>query len=128
MHLAPLQDILVYSALTLFGYGTVKFAGGWMGLFLKLGGKLGGDDVAEFDAELGARRVERSDDVEPGIKRRAEPGGVSGAVEINDSRFAQRRLASGNWASGTTRLTTPRDCAVAASIVSPKYKSSRAFL
>ena len=60
-----------------------------MGLFLELGGTpadgggnaLGGDDVAEFDAEFSVRRIERADDVESDIKRRAEVCSVSGAVD-----------------------------------------------
>lgn len=52
-----------------------------MGLFLELGGApadgggnaLDGDDVAEFNAELGVRRIEPAADVEPGIKRVRKP-------------------------------------------------------
>src|SRR5215470_12833478 len=45
------------------------------------GDALGSDDFAEPLAELGPRRVERAEDVEPGIKRGAEAGGVGAAVD-----------------------------------------------
>src|SRR5689334_16977742 len=45
------------------------------------GDAFGGDDVAEFLAEFGLRRVERADDVEPGVERGAEAGGVGAAVD-----------------------------------------------
>ena len=41
------------------------------------GDAFGGDDVAEFLAEFGLGRVERADDVEPGVERGAEAGGGS---------------------------------------------------
>src|SRR5215472_6313186 len=45
------------------------------------GDALGGDNFAEPLAELGLRRVERPDDVEPGIERGAEAGGIGAAVD-----------------------------------------------
>src|SRR5947207_3334975 len=45
------------------------------------GDAFGGDEVAEFLAEFGLGRVERADDVEPGIQRGAEAGGVGAAVD-----------------------------------------------
>src|SRR5947209_19822767 len=44
------------------------------------GDAFGGDDVAEFLAEFGLGRVERADDVQPGVERGAETGGVGAAV------------------------------------------------
>jgi hypothetical protein len=42
---------------------------------------LAGDDIAEFGAELGLGRIERADDIEPGMECGAEAGGVSAAID-----------------------------------------------
>src|SRR5215468_5145969 len=44
------------------------------------GNALGCDDVAELPAEFRLRRIERADDVEPGVKRSAEAGRVGPAI------------------------------------------------
>src|SRR5215472_11044296 len=45
------------------------------------GDALGGDNFAEPLAEFGPGRVERADDIEAGIKRGAEAGGIGAAVD-----------------------------------------------
>src|SRR5262249_47188663 len=45
------------------------------------GNALGCDDVAELPAEFRLRRIERADDVEPGVKRSAEAGRVGPAID-----------------------------------------------
>src|SRR5207245_10694970 len=42
---------------------------------------LGGDEFTELGSEFGLRRVERADDVEPGIKGCAETCGVGAAID-----------------------------------------------
>ena len=39
------------------------------------------DDLPKLGAELSLGRIERTDDVEPGVERGAEPGGVSAAID-----------------------------------------------
>src|SRR5206468_2386766 len=55
------------------------------------GDALGGDHFAELLTELGPGRVEWADDVEAGVKRRAEAGGVGAAVDCALSRVERFR-------------------------------------
>ena len=45
------------------------------------GDALAGDDLAETLAEFGLGRVERADDIEPGVECRAEAGGIGAAID-----------------------------------------------
>jgi hypothetical protein len=51
---------------------------------------------------------------------------ASGAISAR--RLASFSVSAESSSRGTTRLTMPRSSAVAASIMSPRYISSRAFL
>src|SRR5438067_10405490 len=55
------------------------------------GDAFGGDDVAEFLPEFGLGRIERADDVEPGVERGAEAGGVGAAIDRTLRRVERLR-------------------------------------